>query len=80
MVVRFLIWSLLESRTTLEELREALPELEPPSTWIWNEAAERFGIVSYGDELPESVGWARDLIGGEPDIYEEWDSTSAPDP
>ena len=74
MVVRFLVWSLLESRTTLDELRDALPPLEPPSTWIWNEAVERFGVIVYGEELPEVVGWAQDLIGAEPDIYEEWDS------
>jgi hypothetical protein len=63
-----------ESKTTLDELRDALPELEPPSSWIWNEAAERFGIVSHGEELPEAVGWAQGLIGAEPDVYEEWDS------
>ena len=27
-----------------------------------------------GQELPEGVGWARDLIGDEPDIYEEFDT------
>jgi hypothetical protein len=73
-LVRFLIWSVFESKTTLDELRDALPPLESPSTWIWNEGAERFGIIAYGDELPEAVGWAQDLIGAEPDVYEEWDS------
>jgi hypothetical protein len=73
-VVRFLIWSLSESKTTLEELRDALPSLEPPSTWMWNEAADRFGVIAYGEDLPEAVGWAQDLIGAEPDVYEEWDS------
>lgn len=74
MVVRFLIWSVFESNTTLDELRDALPALEPPSSWIWNEGAERFGVIAYGDELPEAVGWAQDLVGAEPDVYEEWDS------
>jgi hypothetical protein len=72
-VVRILIWSLFDSRTTIDELRESLPELAPPSTWIWNDATDRFGGVLYGEELPEGVGWATDLIGGEPDVYEEFD-------
>lgn len=73
MIVRILIWSLFDSRTTIDELRVSLPELEPPSSWIWNEAGERFGLVSFGEELPEAVGWAADVIGGEPDVYEEFD-------
>jgi hypothetical protein len=72
-VVRILIWSLFDSKTTVDELREALPELEPPSAWIWNEASERFGAIVHGEELPESAGWATDLIGGEPEVYEEFD-------
>jgi hypothetical protein len=74
-LLRLLIWSVSDSETTIEELRASLPELEPPSAWIWNEASERFGILAYGDELPEAVGWAQDLIGGEPDVYEDFDST-----
>ena len=74
MIVRILIWDVFESKTTLDELRDSLPELEPPSRWIWNEATERFGIMSFGDALPEAVGWAQDLIGGEADVYEEFDS------
>lgn len=73
MVVRILIWSLFESKTTVDELRESLPALEPPSTWIWSEASERFGLVAYGDELPEAAGWAADLIGEEPAVYEEFE-------
>lgn len=74
MIVRILIWSIFDSKTTIDELRESLPELERPSTWIWNEASERFGVVVFGDDLPESVGWAQDLVGDEPDVYEEFDS------
>jgi len=73
MVVRILIWSLAESSTTIGELREAVPELAPPSEWIWNEATERFGVIAFGEELPEALGWAQDLIGGDPDVYEEFD-------
>ena len=73
-VVRLLIWNVVESQTTIDELRESLPELVPPSDWIWNEASERFGVIVYGDDLPEAIGWAQDLVGDEPDVYEEFDS------
>ena len=73
MIVRLLIWSLFESKTTIDELRDSLAELEPPNAWIWNEASERFGVVTFGDELPEEVAGARELIGREPDVAEEFD-------
>jgi hypothetical protein len=73
-VVRILIWNLLESKTNLDELRESLPDLDAPSRWISNEAADRFGAVVFGDDLPESIGWAQDLVGTEPDVYEEFDA------
>jgi hypothetical protein len=73
-VVRLLVWNVFESKTTIDELREALPTLEPPSRWIWNEATERFGAIVVGEDLPEAIGWAQDLVGDEPDVYEEWDS------
>jgi hypothetical protein len=74
-LVRLLVWNVFDSKTTIDELRESLPELAEPSRWIWNEAAERFGVVSLGEELPEAVGWAQDLVGAEPDVYEEFDTT-----
>lgn len=74
MLVRLLVWNVFDSKTTIDELRESLPELDPPSQWIWNEAAERFGVIVVGEDLPESMGWAQDLIGQEPDVYEEFDS------
>jgi len=44
-------------------------------------ADDKAGIVAhlgalrvFGDDLPESIGWAQDLLGAEPDVYEEWDS------
>lgn len=73
MVVRILIWGLFDSKTTIDELRAALPALDPPSTWIWSEASERFGLVAFGDELPEAAGRAADLIGAEPAVYEEFE-------
>jgi hypothetical protein len=73
-VVRLLIWNVSESMTTLDELRESVPELEPPSRWVWNEATERFGILAFGEDLPEAAGWVQNLIGDDPDVYEEFDS------
>jgi hypothetical protein len=73
-IVRLLIWSLYDSQTTIDELRERIAALAPPSSWFWNEATERFGLVAYGDELPESVGWVSDLVGEDPEVYEEFDT------
>ena len=73
MLARLLIWSLYDSKTTIEELRDSLAELEPPSAWLWNEAGERFGVVAFGDELPDAVAHARQLIGREPDVADEFD-------
>ncbi len=73
MIARILIWSSYDSKTTIEELRDSLAELEPPSAWLWNEAGERFGVVAFGEELPEAVAHARQLIGCEADVAEEFD-------
>jgi hypothetical protein len=73
MVVRILIWSLFDSKTTIDELRVSLPELEEPSAWMWNEASERFGVVAFGEELSEEVVQAREVLGREPDVAEEFD-------
>jgi hypothetical protein len=72
-IARVLLWSLVDSKTTIEELRAQLPPLEPPSAWIWNEAAERFGLLAFGDELPGWLPAIRDLIGTDPDVAEEFD-------
>ncbi len=73
MILRILIWNVVDSQTTFDELRESLPELESPSEWVWNAATERFGVIAFGEELPEALGWAQDLIGDDPDVYEEFD-------
>ena len=73
MIVRILIWSLFDSKTTIDELRGRLPAVEEPSAWIWNDAIERFGLVAFGDALAEEIAQARELLGREPDIYEEFD-------
>lgn len=74
MIMRLLIWNVAESKSTIDELRESLPEVDPPSRWIWNEASERFGVLAFGDDVPEAIGWAQDLVGAEPDVYEEFDA------
>jgi hypothetical protein len=73
-IVRLLIWNVFDSNTTIDELRESLPALDAPSQWVWNDASERFGVLVFGEDLPESIGWAQDLVGSEPDVYEEFDS------
>jgi hypothetical protein len=73
-LTRLLIWNVADSTTSIDEIREALPALEVPSRWIWNEATERFGVIVVGEDLPESIGWAQDLVGMDPDVYEEFDS------
>jgi hypothetical protein len=72
-IVRLLIWSMFDSKTTIDELRDSLPELSAPSAWIWNEASERFGAVLFDDELPDQVQRAFELVGADPEVYEEFD-------
>ena len=73
MILRIFLWNLADSKTSLDELRERLPELEGEGSWISNEANERFGLVSYEDEPPAGLGHVRDLIGRDPDVAEEFD-------
>jgi hypothetical protein len=56
----------------LEELREHLPVLPDGDAWIANEAQDRFGVISYGDRLPD-LGEVPELIGDKPAIAEEFD-------
>jgi hypothetical protein len=71
-IARVLIWNLFDSKTTLEELREHLPLLPEGDVWVASEAADRFGLISFGDELPD-LGGVRELIGDEPTVAEEFD-------
>jgi hypothetical protein len=72
-IARLLLWSLFDSQTTIDELRERLPELEPPSAWLWNGVSDRFGLVVFGEELPPGLEQVRDLIGADPDVADEFD-------
>jgi hypothetical protein len=71
-VARILIWNLFDSKTTLEELREHLPTLPEGDVWVANEASDRFGLISFGDTLPD-LGGVPELIGDEPVVAEEFD-------
>ena len=71
-IARVLIWNLFDSKTTLEELREQLPELPRGDVWISNAAQERFGLISFADELPD-LRPVRELLGADPVVAEEFD-------
>jgi hypothetical protein len=71
-VARILIWSLADSKTTIDELRDQLPDAPDGGVWIANEPQERFGLVTIGDELPDLEPLLT-LIGKDPEIAEEFD-------
>ena len=72
MIARILIWNLFDSKTTLEEVREHLPDLPDGDVWIANPAQDRFGLISFGEQLPD-LGRIPELIGDEPAVAEEFD-------
>ena len=72
MIARLLLWNLGDSKTSLAELRTQLPEVEA-GTWVANEGAERFGLIVFGDALPD-LDAVQELIGRPPDAAEEFDT------
>jgi hypothetical protein len=70
--VRLLLWNLADSKTTLDELRAKLPDLPEGGHWISDAVGERFGLISFS-EADEPVAEARELIGKNPEIGEEFD-------
>ena len=87
MLVRFVLWNLADSNTTIEELRGYLRDESVDAfadvqglrfkAWISDETTDRWGAVYLWEsreaseqELPSL---ARELIGKEPDIGEEFD-------
>jgi hypothetical protein len=83
MIVRLVLWSLADSKTTLAELRHQLDAAseEAPGlrfrAWISDEATERFGAIELWEsaeaaeqEVPARV---RELIGKDPEIGETFD-------
>jgi hypothetical protein len=87
MLVRFVLWNLADSKTTIEELRRFLRDeaVEPYAdvaglrfkAWISDAATERWGAVYVWESAEaareELAGRARELIGRDPDIAEEFD-------
>jgi putative monooxygenase ydhR len=86
-LIRFVLWSLADSKTTIEELRRYLRDEsvdafeEVPGlrfkAWISDEATDRWGAIYLWEsaeaaqqELPSR---ARELIGKDPDIGEDFD-------
>jgi hypothetical protein len=67
--VRFLLWNLADSMTTLDELRAKLPELPDGDRWISDPVGERFGLISFSEE-DEPVAEVQELIGNDPVVGE----------
>jgi hypothetical protein len=81
-IVRLVLWRLDERTPPVEELRGRLDELAPlmaPSTFLVNEGAEQIGVLVVDEEdeppLPQ-LDALRDLVGREPDLYEEYEAFS----
>ncbi|HEX5583723.1 hypothetical protein [Gaiella sp.] len=80
MVVRVVLWRLDERTPPVDELRVRLDELEPlipPSSFLVNEAAEQIGMLVVADDdepPPAQLGALRDLVGRDPDLYEEYET------
>ena len=72
MTVRFLLWNVGDSLTTLDELRAKLPDLPEGDHWISDPAGERFGLISFSED-DEPVAKARELIGKDPEVGEEFE-------
>jgi hypothetical protein len=70
--VRLLLWSLADSKTTLDELRANLPALPDGDVWISDAATDRFGLIAFSGSLG-ALGGIRDLIGKDPEIGEEFE-------
>ena len=43
-----------------------------PYAWVSNAAADRLGLISFGEGLPDLTD-VRALIGREPEVFEEFD-------
>jgi hypothetical protein len=86
-IVRFVLWNLANSQTTIAELRrylrdesvDAFEEVEGLrfKAWISDEVTERWGAFYVWESAEaarqELPGKARALIGRDPDVVEEFD-------
>ena len=73
MTVRLLLWNLADSMTTLDELRAKLPQLPEGDHWISDPAGERFGLISFSEDDTTAAAEARELIGKDPEVGEEFE-------
>ena len=87
MVVRIVLWSLGDSKTTIEELRRDLRDESVDAfeqvdglrfkAWVSDAAGERWGSFELFDTLEAAEqplpGNARTLIGKDPDVAELFD-------
>ena len=87
MLVRIVLWSLADTRTSVAELRRYLRDESVDAfvrvrglrfkAWIADEATERWGAVyvweSAEDAARPTPGRARELIGKDPDLVETFD-------
>ena len=87
MLVRLVLWSLADSKTTIGELRRYLRDESVDAfedvpglrfkAWISDEATERWGAVYLWESRDaadqELPSRVRELIGKEPDVGEEFD-------
>jgi hypothetical protein len=86
-LVRLVLWNLADSKTTIEELRRYLRDesvdafAEVPGlrfkAWISDEVTERWGAVYLWESREaasrQTPSQARELIGKDPDIGEDFD-------
>lgn len=90
MLLRFVLWNLADSKTTIEELRRYLRDESVDAfagvpglrlkVWISDETTDRWGAVYLWESREAAersaaapVSRARELIGKDPDIGEEFD-------
>jgi hypothetical protein len=86
-ILRFVLWNLADSKTTVQELRRYLQDEAVDAfadveglrfkAWIADETTERWGAVYLWESREASEqplpGRARELIGKDPDIGETFD-------
>lgn len=87
MIVRFVLWNLADSKTTIAELREYLRDESVDAfadvrglrfkAWVSDEATERWGAVYVWESIDAAEqplpSRARELIGKDPDVAEFFD-------
>jgi hypothetical protein len=82
-IVRLVLWSLADSKTTVAELRHHLrdvPEHVPGlrfRVWVSDETTERFGAIELWDSVEAAEqgvpSGVRELIGKDPEVGETFD-------